>query len=104
MLQVKGFQVPPAELEAVIRTHPDVEDVGVIGIPHPNHGEVPRAYVVPKNKNKFNSKELEDYVASKVAKYKQLAGGVHVMETIPRNPSGKILRRQLKQSYLDEGI
>lgn len=101
---MKGFQVPPAELEAVIRTFPDVEDVGVIGIPHPSHGEVPRAYIVPKSKEKFNVRELQNYVAEKVAKYKQLAGGVQVLEAIPRNPSGKILRRQLKQQFLEKGI
>lgn len=81
-----------------------MEDVGVIGIPHPTNGEVPRAYVVPKNKNDFNEKQLQEYVASKVAKYKQLAGGVRVLEAIPRNPTGKILRRQLKEDYLAKGI
>lgn len=102
--QVKGFQVPPAELEAVIRTFPDVQDVGVIGIPHPSCGEVPRAYIVPKNKEQFRVNELQNYVAEKVAKYKQLAGGVQLLEAIPRNPSGKILRRQLKQEFLEKGI
>lgn len=101
---MKGFQVPPAELEAVIRTHPEVGDVGVIGIPHPAYGEVPRAYVVPKNKTAFDIKHLQDYVTSKVAKYKQLAGGVQLTDCIPRNPSGKILRRELKQQYLEKGI
>lgn len=101
---MKGFQVPPAELEAVIRTHPEIADVGVIGIPDSSQGEVPRAYVVPKNKDKLNVKELQEYVASKVAKYKQLAGGVQVIDIIPRNPSGKILRRELKQNFLEKGI
>lgn len=59
---------------------------------------------MPKNKNKINIKQIQEYVASKVAKYKQLAGGVQIMEAIPRNPSGKILRRELKQQYLEKGI
>lgn len=95
--------MPPAELEAVIRTHPDIEDVGVIGIPHPTEGEVPRAFIVPKAKKRsFNTKQLQEYVASKVAKYKQLSGGVEVIDVVPRNPSGKILRRILKQRYLEK--
>lgn len=102
--KVKGFQVPPAELEAIIRTYPEVRDVGVIGIPHPTHGEVPRAYVVPKTKDKLNAEKLQEYVASKAAKYKQLAGGVQVLESIPRNPTGKILRRKLKELFLEKGI
>lgn len=102
--QVKGFQVPPAELEAVIRSHPNTEDVGVIGIPHSTQGEAPRAFIVPKNKKNFNAKQLQDYVASKVAKYKQLVGGVEIIENIPRNPSGKILRRHLKQRYLEKNV
>lgn len=101
---MKGYQVPPAELEAVIRTFPTVADVGVIGIPHASHGEVPRAYIVPKSGDSINVKELQDYVATKVAKYKQLAGGVQIIKSIPRNPSGKILRRQLKQQFLEKGI
>jgi 4-coumarate--CoA ligase len=48
LIKVKGFQVPPAELEAVLRTHPSVDDVGVVGIPHPALGEAPKAFVVLK--------------------------------------------------------
>lgn len=96
--------MPPAELEAVIRTHPEIEDVGVVGIPHPTLGEVPRAYIVTKNKNTFNVQQFQEYVATKVAKYKQLAGGVQIIDCIPRNPSGKILRRQLKEGFLEKGI
>lgn len=49
LIKVKSFQVPPAELEAVILSHPDVQDVAVIGIPDETHGEVPRAFVVKKS-------------------------------------------------------
>lgn len=94
--------MPPAELEGVSRTHPEVQDVGVFGIPHPTNGEVPRAYIVPKNKITFNIQQFQEYVASKVAKYKHLDGGVEIVTEIPRNPSGKILRKQLKQQFLEK--
>lgn len=99
LIKVKGFQVPPAELEEIIRTFPDVSDVGVIGIPHMISGEVPRAYVVPKKGKQIDTEKLNAFVSSKVAKYKQLKGGIAVVDSIPKNPSGKILRRQLKLQY-----
>ncbi|KAJ8955211.1 hypothetical protein NQ317_001035 [Molorchus minor] len=92
LIKVKGFQVAPAELEKAIRDFPSVEDVAVIGVPHPTYGEVPRAY----------TEELIKYVAKKVAKYKQLKGGVKIINEIPKNASGKILRRQLKLKYEEE--
>lgn len=100
LIKVKGFQVPPAELEELIRNHPTVDDAAVIGIPHPLHGEVPRAYIVPKKDKNFNSDELNEYVAEKVASYKKLAGGIEVVDSIPKNAAGKILRRKLKEGYL----
>lgn len=99
LIKVKGFQVPPAELEEIIRTFPEVSDVGVIGIPHLISGEVPRAYVVPKEGKQIDIDKLDEFVSSKVAKYKQLKGGIAVVDSIPKNASGKILRRQLKLQY-----
>lgn len=90
----------PAELEELIRNFPAVEDAGVIGIPHPVFGEVPKAYVVGKPKVKLDTKELEEYVNKNVIKYKKLLGGIEIIDVIPKNPSGKILRRELKQRYL----
>lgn len=99
LIKVKGFQVPPAELEGIIRAYPNVADVAVIGVPHPLYGEVPRAYVVPKAGKTVNPEEVSSYVEGKVAKYKKLEGGVSIVDSIPKNPSGKILRRQLKAEY-----
>ncbi|CAG9822643.1 unnamed protein product [Phaedon cochleariae] len=104
LIKVKGFQVAPAELEELIRSFPGVDDAAVIGIPNQAHGEVPRAYVVPKEGFALNVEEIKEYVAIKVTKYKQLAGGVQIVDTIPKNPSGKILRRLLKQNYKEKGI
>lgn len=99
LIKVKGFQVPPAELEEILRDHPDIADAAVIGIPHATAGEVPRAYVVPKNPN-LTEKEVKDYVKKKVAEYKKLSGGVEFIDVIPKNATGKILRRELKARFL----
>lgn len=98
--KVKGYQVAPAELEEIIRNFPAVEDAGVIGVPHPVFGEVPKAYVVQKNSRTLNIKDLEEYVNKNVIKYKRLLGGVEIIDTIPKTVSGKILRRELKQKFL----
>lgn len=102
LIKVKGFQVPPAELEEIIRGFENIEDCAVIGIPHKIHGEVPRAYVVAKKHTNVNSDKLKEFVSNKVAEYKQIRGGVAVVEAIPKNASGKILRRQLKLQYLEQ--
>lgn len=102
LIKVKGFQVPPAELEEIIRDHPDVSDAAVIGIPHMIHGEVPRAYVVAKQGKKIGEEDLAAFVASKVAPYKKLAGGIEIVDVIPKNASGKIMRRTLKLKYDEE--
>lgn len=99
LIKVKGYQVPPAELEALIRAHPKVLDAGVIGIPHPSSGEVPRAFVVRRPNSDLTEKELQDYVAEKVAGYKRLDGGVQFLEAIPKSAAGKILRKELKSKY-----
>lgn len=99
---MKGFQVAPAELEAIVRDHPKVADAAVIGIPHPINGEVPKAFVVAKANTTINPEEIQDYVAQKVASYKRLDGGVTILDAIPKNPSGKIMRRTLKSDYADK--
>lgn len=96
LIKVKGFQVSPAELEEIIRSNPKVLDAGVIGIDHPKHGEVPRAFVVAKPDSGLTEKELQDFVASKVAEYKRLRGGVQFCAEIPKSGTGKILRKTLR--------
>ncbi|XP_039310931.1 4-coumarate-CoA ligase 1 isoform X2 [Solenopsis invicta] len=99
LIKVKGFQVPPAELEAVLRTHPDVKEAAVIGIPHERYGEVPKAFVVISKGKKPTEDGIKNFVKGKVSGYKQLKGGVTFVDNIPKNPSGKILRSKLKQVY-----
>lgn len=94
LIKYKGLQVAPAELEAVLLSHPKILDAAVIGVEQ-NGSEVPRAFVVVGKK--ISEKEIKDFVKSKVASYKQLRGGVVFIDAIPKNPSGKILRRQLRE-------
>ncbi|XP_046735771.1 4-coumarate--CoA ligase 1-like [Diprion similis] len=97
LIKVKGFQVPPAELEALLRTHPAIEEAAVIGIPDERSGELPRAFVLLKKDKTLKEKEVQDFVKGKVSDYKELKGGVIFVDNIPKNPSGKILRRVLKE-------
>jgi acyl-CoA synthetase (AMP-forming)/AMP-acid ligase II len=94
LIKYKGFQVPPAELEAVLRTHPAVADAAVIPIPDEECGEVPKAFVVLKGAVPLDV--LIAYVAERVAPYKKIRA-VEVIDAIPKSPSGKILRRLLKE-------
>lgn len=95
LIKVKGFQVAPAELEEILRSHPDIDDAAVIGVPDERAGEVPRAFVVPK-RSQISEEDVKKYVAEKMSEYKQLKGGVEFLASVPKSPSGKILRRMLK--------
>jgi len=106
LIKYKGFQVPPAELEAVLITHPEIADAAVIGVySNEQETELPRAYVAhakglahfktPAEKEAFE-KQIVEWIASRVAKHKQLRGGVSVIDVVPKSAAGKILRRQLR--------
>ncbi|KAI6196898.1 Fatty Acid CoA Synthetase family [Aphelenchoides besseyi] len=94
LIKVKGLQVAPAELEDLLLSHPKVADCAVIGISDLKTGEKPKAYIVRKDKN-VTASELQKFVADRVASYKQLAQ-VEFVSEIPKSPSGKILRRLLR--------
>ncbi|KDQ09385.1 hypothetical protein BOTBODRAFT_37137 [Botryobasidium botryosum FD-172 SS1] len=112
LIKYKGFQVPPADLEAVLLTHPDVGDVGVIGIESEDRTtELPRAYVVPKSgyaslptqkERETFALGIQKWIEGKVARHKYLRGGVVVIEVIPKSAAGKILRRQLRDLAKEE--
>ncbi|EDW62422.2 uncharacterized protein pdgy [Drosophila virilis] len=101
LIKVKGFQVPPAELEAVLRDHPKILEAAVFGIPHELNGEAPRAIVVLRENETANAEEIAAHVAARVAHYKKLEGGVIFVDEVPKNPTGKILRKDLKEKYSD---
>lgn len=102
LIKVSGFQVAPAELEAVLLDHADVADCAVVGLAVGDDGEErPRAYIALQ-KNASSRKEeairaIEKYFTEKVARHKRITGGINVVETIPRLLSGKIQRKVVKE-------
>src|SRR5262249_5267411 len=92
IIKYKAYQVAPAELEAVLGTHPAVVDAAVVPSPDPESGEIPKAFVVLQGA--ATPDDLMAFVAERVAPYKRLRA-VEVVDAIPRSPSGKILRRVL---------
>ncbi|KAJ7226306.1 phenylacetyl-CoA ligase [Mycena rebaudengoi] len=106
-IKVGGYQVSPTELEARIFTNPDVVECSVIPVPHEFHGEVPKAYVVlreaalerikhdPRESDNIKAALIQDIADNKI-KYKWLTGGVEFIDSIPKTPSGKVLRRVLR--------
>jgi acyl-CoA synthetase (AMP-forming)/AMP-acid ligase II len=95
LIKYKGYQVPPAELEALLITHPQVADAAVIGVPDEECGELPKAFVVAAD-DELDPNELMAWVAGRVAPQKRIRM-VEVVDEIPKSPSGKILRRVLKE-------
>ena len=95
LIKYKGFQVPPAELEGLLLTHPAVADAAVIGQPDEEAGELPVAFVVLKAGAAATAEDLRAFVAGQVATYKQLHR-VTFIDAVPKSASGKILRRLLR--------
>lgn len=91
----------PAELEEIIRDFPNVAEAAVLGIPHDQLGEVPRAYVVVQPSSTIDCNKLSSYVKENVAPYKQLAT---IVSSIPKSLSGKILRRELKLQHQSSNL
>ncbi|XP_063625091.1 uncharacterized protein LOC134796798 [Cydia splendana] len=98
LIKVKGFQVAPAELEAIIRTNPKIADCAVLGIPDPVTGEVPKAFIVTQPNQTISPEELKEYVNSKLVSFKHIKE-VQSIDAIPKNAAGKILRKDLKAKY-----
>ncbi|XP_004499325.1 probable CoA ligase CCL5 [Cicer arietinum] len=94
LIKYKGYQVPPAELEALLLTHPAILDAAVIPYPHKEAGQIPMAYVVRKAESNIAEKQVMDFIAGQVASYKRIRK-VAFISSIPKNPSGKILRKDL---------
>jgi 4-coumarate--CoA ligase len=98
LIKYKGFQVPPAELEALLLTHPAVADAAVIGRADDVAGEIPVGFVVLKDGQDVGASDIQGFVAERVASYKQVRE-LHFLDAIPKSPSGKILRRILRDEY-----
>jgi acyl-CoA synthetase (AMP-forming)/AMP-acid ligase II len=92
LIKYKGMQVAPAELEAVLISHPAIADTAVVRVPDEEAGEVPKAFVVATTE--LSAKAVMDYVAERVAPHKKVRA-VEFIDEVPKSPSGKILRRLL---------
>uniref|UniRef100_A0A5B6Z9P0 4-coumarate--CoA ligase n=1 Tax=Davidia involucrata TaxID=16924 RepID=A0A5B6Z9P0_DAVIN len=95
LIKYKGFQVAPAELEAMLIGHPSVSDAAVVPMKDEAAGEVPVAFVVRANGSKITEDEIKQYISKQVVFYKRIYK-VFFTDTIPKAPSGKILRKDLR--------
>ncbi|KAF0906125.1 hypothetical protein E2562_009116 [Oryza meyeriana var. granulata] len=95
IIKYKGFQVPPAELEALLITHPEIKDAAVVSMKDDLAGEVPVAFIVRTDGSEITEDEIKKFVAKEVVFYKRI-NKVFFTDSIPKNPSGKILRKDLR--------
>lgn len=98
LVKVRGFQVAPAEIEAVLLNHPDVSDASVIGVQESAEtSEFPRAYIIPKSGSVPSVEDIKAYTGERLAKYKQLEGGVVFVDSLPKNANSKVLKNILRE-------
>nr|AID56317.1 4-coumarate coenzyme A ligase 4 [Eriobotrya japonica] len=102
LIKYKAYQVPPAELEHILQSDPDIVDAAVIPYPVEDAGQIPMAYVVRKPGSNITEAQVMDFVAKQVAPYKRIRR-VAFINSIPKSPSGKILRRELVTHALSTG-
>lgn len=95
LIKYKGYQVPPAELEALLLTHPAIADTAVIGVTDDDGEEIPKAFVVRRPGTDVTADEVIEFVARRVAPYKKVRR-VEFIDVIPKSASGKILRKDLR--------
>ncbi|KAI4379820.1 hypothetical protein MLD38_006066 [Melastoma candidum] len=95
LIKYKGFQVAPAELEAMLVAHPNIHDAAVVPMKDEAAGEIPVAFVVRSNGSQISEDEIKQYISKQVVFYKRI-GKVFFTDSIPKAPSGKILRKDLR--------
>ncbi|XP_031257294.1 4-coumarate--CoA ligase 1-like [Pistacia vera] len=95
LIKYKGFQVAPAELEAMLIAHPNISDAAVVPMKDEAAGEVPVAFIVRSNGSKITEEEIKQYISKQVVFYKRI-NRVFFSDSIPKAPSGKILRKDLR--------
>eukprot|EP01018_Ginkgo_biloba_P010312 Gb_18712 [translate_table: standard] len=99
LIKYKAFQVAPAELEELLISHTEISDAAVIPYPDENAGQIPLAYVVRKVDSKLSEQDVINFIAKQVSPYKKVRR-VAFVTSIPKTPSGKILRKDLIQQAL----
>jgi long-chain acyl-CoA synthetase len=98
MIVSGGENIYPAEIENVLAGHPAVADVAVIGVPHERWGETPKALLVPRAGATLDEAEIIEYCRERLARFK-CPTSISVEESLPRNPSGKLLKREMREPY-----
>jgi acyl-CoA synthetase (AMP-forming)/AMP-acid ligase II len=93
-----GFNVYPSDLEAVLRGHADVAEAAVVGVPSERWGETPIAFVVPTRKDAHLARTLLEWTNNQLGKTQRLAA-VELVDSLPRNAIGKVLKRELRDAY-----
>ncbi|XP_011688647.1 PREDICTED: 4-coumarate--CoA ligase 2-like [Wasmannia auropunctata] len=96
LIKYKGYQVSPSEIETILLSHPQVKDAAVAAKPDERSGEIPVAFVVKQPGATIIAQDLQEFVKQKLSPQKWLRGGVQFVDAIPKNPAGKILRRELR--------
>ncbi|XP_055827255.1 4-coumarate--CoA ligase-like 9 [Solanum dulcamara] len=99
LIKYKGYQVAPAELEQLLQSHPEIVDAAVIPYPDEEAGQLPMAFVVRRPRSSLVKEQVIDFISKQVAPYKKIRR-VAFVSSIPKSPSGKILRKELKRIHL----
>ena len=106
LIKVRAWQVAPPELEAVLLSHPHIVDAAVIGVQFSrDESQLPRAYVVRRagpDGDCLSEEDVKRFMEERLSKYKRLDGGVKFVDAIPKNASGKILKRVLRDQVKRE--
>ncbi|KAL4361220.1 hypothetical protein GQ457_04G036150 [Hibiscus cannabinus] len=103
LIKYKAYQVPPAELEQLLNSHPEIADAAVIPYPDEEAGQIPMAYVVRNPGSRLSEAQVMDFIAKQVAPYKKIRR-VAFIDSIPKSPAGKILRRELVNRSTSGGL
>lgn len=102
LIKYNSFQVSPAEVEGILLMNPKIKEAAVVGVPDKKCGELTMTFVVKQPNVELTEKEVIDFVAGKTSRIKHLHGGARFVDELPKNPSGKILRRILRDKVIDQ--
>ena len=102
MIIAGGVNIFPREIEEVVAEYPDIHEVAVVGVPDDVYGERVAAFVASRSGAPVDTKSLEEFVRSRIARFK-VPREWHVVPELPRNPSGKILKRDIREAYVADG-